>query len=199
MVPQRGASASEVTANILDTVPRLPGMAGESNDAFSAYTQVHDHDARRLLELQATECPYKRIRLPRHRPGKINDQLLLRKKFIWPSTGQIFQGNAKWKKSSHVGKRCKFGNACTSNSENKNKTTLFLSVYVDDIRMVGRNEGLAPMWPTLRKNIDLEDPAPSTAPKRQQPKTKNRSKQRQTCRTAQKVSAWSYAMTGHAE
>ena len=39
VLPQQGASAAEVTANILDTIPRSPGMAGEANDAVSAYTQ----------------------------------------------------------------------------------------------------------------------------------------------------------------
>ena len=34
---------------------------------------------------------------------------------------------------------------------------LFLSVYVDNVKMVGRTESVAPMWRKLRKHIDLED------------------------------------------
>ena len=32
--------------------------------------------------------------------------------------------------------------------------------HVDDIKMVGRKESLAPMWARLRKKIELEDPSP---------------------------------------
>ena len=38
---------------------------------------------------------------------------------------------------------------------------MFLSVYLDNIKMVGRKESWAPMWATLRKMIELEDPTPS--------------------------------------
>ena len=47
---EQGASASQVAAAIfLDTKTRLLGMAGEANDAVSAYTQVHLSEAPRLL------------------------------------------------------------------------------------------------------------------------------------------------------
>ena len=34
---------------------------------------------------------------------------------------------------------------------------LFLSVYVDDIKMAGRQQNTAPKWKKLMKNVDLED------------------------------------------
>ena len=37
---------------------------------------------------------------------------------------------------------------------------LFLSVYVDDFKMAGRKENLAPMWSKIRKVLELDDPVP---------------------------------------
>ena len=38
------------------------------------------------------------------------------------------------------------------------KQGLFLSVHVDDIKMVRKNENLAPMWKKLMKNVDIDEP-----------------------------------------
>ena len=35
---------------------------------------------------------------------------------------------------------------------------LFLSVYMDDIKMAGENQNMAPMWKKLMKNVDLDEP-----------------------------------------
>ena len=35
---------------------------------------------------------------------------------------------------------------------------LFLSVYVDDIKMAGKKQNLAPMWKKLVKDVDIEEP-----------------------------------------
>ena len=35
---------------------------------------------------------------------------------------------------------------------------LFLSVYVDDFRMGGKNQNMASMWKQLMKHVDLEEP-----------------------------------------
>ena len=40
------------------------------------------------------------------------------------------------------------------------KNNLFLLVHVDDIKVLGRREGLAPMWASLRKKIELGDFTP---------------------------------------
>ena len=54
-------------ARIVDTQSRLPGMAGEANDAVSVCTQVQMNVVSRLLQLLATECPAVWIRLSRNR------------------------------------------------------------------------------------------------------------------------------------
>ena len=38
------------------------------------------------------------------------------------------------------------------------KQKLFLSVYVDDIKMAGKKQNLARMWKKLMKNVDIEEP-----------------------------------------
>ena len=35
---------------------------------------------------------------------------------------------------------------------------LFLSVYVDDIKMAGKTENMKPTWKILMKDVDLEEP-----------------------------------------
>ena len=38
------------------------------------------------------------------------------------------------------------------------KTRIFLSVHVDDNKIVGRKQNLAPMWKKLMKLVDLDEP-----------------------------------------
>ena len=38
------------------------------------------------------------------------------------------------------------------------KQGLFQSVYVDDIRIAGKKQNFAPMWKTLMKNVDIDEP-----------------------------------------
>ena len=38
------------------------------------------------------------------------------------------------------------------------KKGLFLSVYVDDIKLVGKKQNLDPMWKLLNKEVDLGEP-----------------------------------------
>ena len=56
--PEQGASVRQVAAaRFLDTISRLPGFAGENNDAVSACTQEHLSEAPRLRRLfEKKEC-----------------------------------------------------------------------------------------------------------------------------------------------
>ena len=38
------------------------------------------------------------------------------------------------------------------------KQQLFLSIFVDAMKMAGKRQNLAPMWKKLMKNIDLDEP-----------------------------------------
>ena len=37
---------------------------------------------------------------------------------------------------------------------------LFLSVYVDDIKLAGKNQNIDPMWKVLNKEVDLGEQTP---------------------------------------
>ena len=40
-----------------------------------------------------------------------------------------------------------------------NREKLFLSVYVDDIKLAGKKQNIDPMWKVLMKEVDLGEPA----------------------------------------
>ena len=48
---EQGSSASQMTAEVMDIISRLPGCAGQAADAVSTYTQVRMEDAHRLLKI----------------------------------------------------------------------------------------------------------------------------------------------------
>ena len=53
-----------------------------------------------------------------------------------------------------LGKGFQFGNAYSYTV----KKGLFLSVYVDDIKMAGKKQNINPMWKVLNKEVDLGEP-----------------------------------------
>ena len=64
---EQGSSSSQMTAaKVMDIIFRLPGCAGQTADAVSAYTHVKMDDAPKLLKIPKSECPDIWIRLPRH-------------------------------------------------------------------------------------------------------------------------------------
>ena len=64
----QGSSASQMTAaEVMDIISRLPGCAGQTADAVSAYSQVKMEDVHKLLKIPKSECPDNWIRLPRHK------------------------------------------------------------------------------------------------------------------------------------
>ena len=76
---------------------RLPGMAGEANDAISAYTQVHTSEAPILLRLREKECPRVLIRLSPSRRPKQGDSIeepavpLGRDPYGYPLSGLLWE------------------------------------------------------------------------------------------------------------
>ena len=76
VLTEQGKSASHMAAaRLLDTISRLPGMAGEANDAVSAYAQVLLSEPSRLLRLPAKERPQVWMRLPPSRKPKQWDSI----------------------------------------------------------------------------------------------------------------------------
>ena len=139
----------------------LPDCDGQAADAISAYTQVRMEDAQKLLKIPKSERPDVWIRLPKHKWPKsrayIEDRVfpLGRNLHGHPLAGILWE--RQFEKSidrTWLGKKvpnceCLFVHR---------KQKLFLSVYVDDIKMAGKKQNLAPMWKTLMKDVDIGEP-----------------------------------------
>ena len=147
-------------AKVMDIISRLPGCAGQAADAVSAYTQVKMEDAPKLLKTPKSECPDIWIRLPRHKWPKswssIEDPVVpLERNLYGHSFGGLY-GKGNLRKFF-----LKYGWEKVPNWErlfvNREKR-LFLSVYVDDIKLDGKKQNLDPMWKLLNKEVDLGEP-----------------------------------------
>ena len=153
-----GSSASQMTAaKVMDLISRLPGGAGQAADAVSAYTQVKMEDAPKLLKIPESECPDIWIRLPRHKWPKswssIEDPVvpLERNLYGHPSAGLLWERQFERILLKHgcekiPNRECLFVHR---------EEGLFLSVYVDDIKLAGKKQNLDPMWKLLNKEVDL--------------------------------------------
>ena len=113
-------------------------------------------------------------------------------------------------------RKFQIGNACSCTV----KKGLFLSVYVDDIKLAGKKQNLDPMWKVLNKEVDLEEPTSFLdrenlgCTQRQCEISKDivdnyrtmfesRSSAGRTekspCSENLRISSWSYVMEGHAK
>ena len=138
---EQGASASQMAAaKFLDTIARMPGMSGQAADAVKAYTQVSLKDAPILLGLLESECPETWISLPPSRQPEswkhIKDPVcpLERNLYGHPFAGLFWERHLekalqklKWEKI--LGWECLYVHR---------EQQRFLSVYVDDFKMVGK-------------------------------------------------------------
>ena len=127
-------------AKIMDIIFRLPGCDGQAADAVSAYTQVRMEDAHKLLKIPKSECPDIWIRLPRHKWPKswssIEDPVvpLERNLYGHPLAGLFWEKEFEKILLKHGWENSKLGMSLCSSS----KKGLFLSVYVDAIKLAGK-------------------------------------------------------------
>ena len=135
----------------MDIISRLPGCTGQAADAVSAETQLKKEDAPKLLKIPKSECPDIWIRLPRHKWPKswssMEDPVvpLERNLYGHPLAGCYGKGNL----------RKSYFWECLFVQSDKG---VFLSVYVDDIKLAGKKQNSAPMWKVLNKEVDLGEP-----------------------------------------
>ena len=158
---EQGSSASQMTAaKVMDIISRLPGCAGQAADAVSAYTQVKMEDAPKILKIPKSECPDIWIRLPRHKWPKswssMEDPVVPLEQNLYghPLAGLF------WKRQFET-ILMKYGWEKVSNWEClfvHREEGLFLSVYVDDIKLAGKKQNIHPMWKVQNKEVDLGEP-----------------------------------------
>ena len=158
---EQGSSASQMTAaKIMDIISRLPGCSGQAADAVSASSQVKMEDAPKLLKIPKSQCPDIWIRLPRHKWPKswssMEDPVVLFSEIcmviFWQDCYE--KGNLRKSYCSTVGKRFPIENAYFVHRQKR----LFLSVYVDDIKLAGKKQNIDPKWKLLNKEVDLGEP-----------------------------------------
>ena len=117
-------------------------------------------DAHKLLKNPKSECPDIWIRLPRHKWPKswssMEDPVvpLERNLYGHPLAGPLWERQFEkillkhgWEKIPNW--ECLFVHR---------ERGLFLSVYVDDIKLAGKKQNLDPMWKVLNKEVDLGEP-----------------------------------------
>ena len=118
---------------------------------------VDDH---KLLKIPKSECPDIWIRLPRHKWPKswssMEDPVVPFERnlcghplagLLWEMQFEKILLKYSWEKVSSW--ECLFVNR---------QKRLFLSVYVDDIRLDGKKQNIDPMWKVLNKEVDSGEP-----------------------------------------
>ena len=144
----------------MDIISRLPGCDGQAADTVSSYTQVKMENAHKLLKIPKSECPDIWVRLPRHKWPKswssIEDPVvpLERNLYGHPLAGLLWERQFEkillqhgWEKVSNW--KCLFVHR---------QKGLFLSVYVDNIKLAGKKQNIDPMWKLLNKEVYLGEP-----------------------------------------
>ena len=158
---EQGPSASQMTAaKIMDIISRLLGFDGQAADAVSTYTHVKMKDAHKLLKIPNRKCPDIWILLPRHKWPKswsnMEDPVIPLERNLYghPLAGLLWEKQFEKILLKHGWEKIQIGNVFFVHREKG----LFLSVYVDDIKLAGKKQNLDPMWKVLNKEVDLEEP-----------------------------------------
>ena len=76
-------------------------------------------------------------------------------KSVWSSSGRTIMGKAIWENPFEIllGEGSQLGMLIRTSWKG-----LFLSVYVDDIKLAGKKQNIDPMWKVLNKEVDLGEP-----------------------------------------
>ena len=148
-------------AKIMDIISRLPGCDGQAADAVSAYTQVKMEDAPKLLKIPKSECPRHLDSSTTSQMAKIMVQYGRPIRSSWAksvrsSFGRAVMGKANWENPIEV--RLGEGFQLRLLIRTHREKGLFLSVYVDDIKLAGKKQNIDPVWKVLNKEVDLGEP-----------------------------------------
>ena len=117
-------------------------------------------DAHKLLKIPKSECPDKWIRLPRHKWPKtwssMEDPVVLLERNLYghPLAGLLWERQFEKILLQHGFEKVSHSVGLFVHREKG----LFLSVYVDDIKLAGRKQNIDPMSKVLNKEVDLGEP-----------------------------------------
>ena len=143
-------------AKLLDAMARMPGLDGGDADALGAYTQVVLADVDGSVETWITLPPHRR---PRNWKNLGYDDPVVPSRLNLhghPEAGLYSEQHC----AEHI-----LSNGFTKmrgweNVFQHKQLKLWLSVYVDDFKLVGGKSSIGPMWKALMKMVDLEPPIP---------------------------------------
>ena len=205
---EQGSSASQMTAaEIMDIISRLWRTSSRRSIG------LHPSENGRYSK---SECPDILIRLPRDKMAKIMVQYGRPSRYfcmesVRSSFGRTIMGKAISVNPTEtwMGENSKLGMSLCSSWKG-----LFLSVYVDDIRLAVKKHNIDPMWKLLSKEVDLGEPVSCldhvylgsaqrqceirkdiAGPNREFPRGVGKLPFSQNNR----ISSWSYDMEGHAK
>ena len=144
---EQGSSASQMTAaKVMDVIAGLPDCDGQAADEISAYTQVKMEHAPRLLRIPKPECPDTWIRLPRHKWPKswsnIEDPVVLRERHLYGDPLAVLFWERQFEEvllELRLEKVPNWEYRCVHR-----KQGLILSAHVDDMKMSGKKQNMAP-------------------------------------------------------
>jgi len=148
---EQGTGASHMAgAKFADLVGRLPGCKGQNSDAVSAYTQEKLGGPPTWISLPRAQWP-KDGSWDHFKDPVCRLDLNL---YGHPLAGFYWERRCK-RIILGLGFTLVPGWECLYIHKEKQ---LLLSVYVDDFKLSGPEENIAPMWKLLGKEIELEDP-----------------------------------------
>ena len=148
-------------AKIMDIISRLPGCDGQAADAVSAFSQVKMEDAHKLFKkiqnriVQTFGFVYHDTNGQNHGPvWKTQLFLLERNLHGQPLAGLLWERQFENILLKHGWEKIPNWECLFVHREKE----LFLSVYVDDIKLAGKKHNIDPLWKVLNKEVDLGKP-----------------------------------------
>ena len=117
-------------------------------------------DAPKLLKIPGSECPDIWIRLTRHKRPKswssMEDPVVLLKRNLYghPLAGLLWERQLEKILLKHGWEQIPNWECLFVHREKG----LFLSVYVDDIKLAGKKQNINPIWKVLNNVVDLGEP-----------------------------------------
>ena len=180
-------------------------------------------DALKLLKIPKSECPDIWIRPPRYNLIGLNHGPVWKiQSFFLKGICMVIFWHEYYGKDNLEKILLQHGSEKVSNLEClfvHREKRLFLSVYVDDIKLAGKKQNLKPMWKLLNEEVDLGEPTSfldhvyfrvysTTTPNKQRycgqlqnhVRIENFSGRTEKLPSPQnlRISSWSYDMEGHA-
>ena len=157
---EQGSSASQMTAaKIMDIISRLPGCDGQAAGAVSALYPGENGRCSQIIENSKIGVS-SWIRVPRHKWPKswssMEDPVVPLERNLYgrPLAGLLWERQFEKVLLKYGWEKVPIGNARSYTV----KKGLFLSVYVDDTKLAGKEQNLDPMWKVLNKEVDLGEP-----------------------------------------